>query len=64
MLRVISVLSVVLGFLFSNSSQANEGIDAAINAVLSPISNKIAGTVFWSFLKQLKNAIFNNIFLF
>ena len=49
MLRVISVLSVVLGFLFSNSSQANEGIDAAINAVLSPISNKIAGTVFWSF---------------
>ena len=49
MLRVISVLSVVLGFLFSNSSQANEGIDAAINAVLSPISNKIAGTGFWSF---------------
>ena len=49
MLRVISVLSVVLGFLFSNSSQANEGIDASINALLSPISNKIAGTVFWSF---------------
>ena len=24
-------------------------IDASINALLSPISNKIAGTVFWSF---------------
>ncbi len=44
--KILLLLSLCLS---SKSSFASDGFDSFINAWLSPISNKIAGTVFYSF---------------
>ena len=38
-----------LAFFYSKILYASDGIDSLINSWLSPISNKIAGFVFYSF---------------
>ena len=43
---VIKTFLIFLSFFVTKLSYAQEGIDAAINSALSPISNAIAGTVF------------------
>ena len=45
---VIKTFLIFLSFFVTKLSYAQEGIDAAINSALSPISNAIAGTVFHS----------------
>ena len=45
---VIKTFLIFLAFFVTKLSYAQEGIDAAINSALSPISNAIAGTVFHS----------------
>ena len=45
---VIKTFLIFLSFFVTKLSYAEEGIDAAINSALSPISNAIAGTVFHS----------------
>ena len=49
MSKVVNAIVVVSSLFFSNLARANEGIDATINSVLSPISDIVAGTVFYSF---------------
>ena len=49
MSKVVNAVVVVSSLFFSNLARANEGIDATINSVLSPISDIVAGTVFYSF---------------
>ena len=49
MKNIFSLSIFSLTFFYSKILYANEGIDALINSWLSPISNKIAGLVFYSF---------------
>ena len=49
-MRIFYKILFLMGLCFSSkSSFAGDGFDSLINAWLSPISNKIAGTVFYSF---------------
>ena len=47
MSKLVNAVVVVSSLFFSNLARANEGIDATINSVLSPISDIVAGTVFY-----------------
>jgi len=48
-MRVFYKFLFLVGLCFSSKTAFANGIDAIINGWLSPISNKIAGTVFYSF---------------